>query len=120
MATRHYADGAPSVGDVRSATVIVNGLVAVLPTLSVARHVTVEVPNAKTLPAADLSHALANIGVTGMTPQQLATVLFDKCRVYTVAINTGPVKGVRVTPHLYTTTADRDALVKALADIARG
>jgi selenocysteine lyase/cysteine desulfurase len=29
-----------------------------------------------------------------------------------------PVKGVRVTPHLYTTTADLDALVKAIGELA--
>jgi selenocysteine lyase/cysteine desulfurase len=30
-----------------------------------------------------------------------------------------PVKGTRVTPHLYTTTADLDALVKAIGELAR-
>ena len=70
-------------------------------------------------PSGPRACAIANAGVTGMTPQQLATTLFDKYRVYTVAINTGPVKGVRVTPHLYTTTADLDALVNALREIGR-
>jgi len=64
--------------------------------------------------------AIANVGVTGVTPAQLATTLFDAHRVFTVAIDTGPVKGVRVTPHLFTTTADLDALVTALGAIARG
>jgi selenocysteine lyase/cysteine desulfurase len=36
-----------------------------------------------------------------------------------VAIDTVPVKGVRVTPHLYTTTGELDALVKALGELAR-
>lgn len=62
--------------------------------------------------------AIANVGVTGMTPKALADTLFDKYRIYTVAIDTKPVKGVRVTPHLYTTTAELDALVRAIGEIA--
>ncbi len=61
---------------------------------------------------------IANVGVTGLTPAALAGALFDRFRIYTVAIDTGPVKGVRVTPHLYTTTAELDALVKALRELA--
>jgi selenocysteine lyase/cysteine desulfurase len=68
-------------------------------------------------PSGTRACAIANVGVTGLTPQQLAATLFDTYRVYTVAINNGPVRGVRVTPHLYTTTADLDTLVAALADI---
>jgi selenocysteine lyase/cysteine desulfurase len=71
-------------------------------------------------PSGNRACAIANVGVTGLTPQQLATTLFDAHKIYTVAINTGPVRGVRVTPHLYTTTADLDALVTALGAIARG
>lgn len=70
-------------------------------------------------PTGNRACAIANVGVTGMTPAQLATTLFDEHRIYTVAINTGPVRGVRVTPHLYTTTADLDALVTALTAISR-
>lgn len=71
-------------------------------------------------PRGDRACAIANVGITGMAPGDLATALFDRHKVYTVAIDTGPVKGVRVTPHLYTTTADLDALVTALQAIARG
>jgi len=71
-------------------------------------------------PSGNRACAIANVGVTGLTPQQLATTLFDAHNIYTVAINTGPVRGVRVTPHLFTTTADLDALVTALGAIARG
>jgi selenocysteine lyase/cysteine desulfurase len=45
--------------------------------------------------------------------------LFDTYGIYTVAIDTAPVKGVRITPHLYTTPAELDALVKALGALAR-
>lgn len=71
-------------------------------------------------PTGNRACAIANVGVTGLTPQQLATTLFDNHRIFTVAIDTGPVKGVRVTPQLFTTTADLDALVTALGAIARG
>jgi selenocysteine lyase/cysteine desulfurase len=64
--------------------------------------------------------AIANVAVAGLTPAQLAASLFDRFRIYTVAIDTVAVKGTRVTPHLYTTTADLDALVKALTELARG
>jgi selenocysteine lyase/cysteine desulfurase len=37
-----------------------------------------------------------------------------------VAIDTVAVKGIRVTPHLYTTTAELDAFVKAMGGLARG
>jgi selenocysteine lyase/cysteine desulfurase len=63
---------------------------------------------------------IANVGITGMTPAALATALFDTYNIFTVAIDTVAVKGTRVTPHLYSTTADLDALVKALGELARG
>ncbi len=70
-------------------------------------------------PAGQRACGIANVGITGRTPEDLATALFDRFRIYTVAIDTGPVKGVRVTPHLYTTTADLDALVAAVTALAR-
>jgi selenocysteine lyase/cysteine desulfurase len=62
---------------------------------------------------------IANVGIAGKTPGQTAAALFDTFGIYTVAIDTVPVKGVRVTPHLYTTTGELDALVKAIGDVAR-
>lgn len=64
--------------------------------------------------------AIANVAVAGLTPADLAAALFDQYGIYTVAINTVAVKGARVTPHLYTTTGDLDALVRALTALARG
>jgi selenocysteine lyase/cysteine desulfurase len=61
---------------------------------------------------------IGNVGITGIQPAALADALFDRFRIYTVAIDTGPVKGARVTPHLYTTTAELDALVKAITALA--
>ncbi|GAB3034210.1 aminotransferase class V-fold PLP-dependent enzyme [Spirosoma pulveris] len=64
------------------------------------------------------SCAIANVGVAGKTPAELAKVLLDKYKIFTVAIDSPPVQGVRVTPHVYTTTAELDAFVKALQELA--
>jgi selenocysteine lyase/cysteine desulfurase len=70
-------------------------------------------------PTGSRACGIANVGITGKAPGAIADALFDQHKIYTVAIDTVPVKGVRVTPHLYTTTADLDALVRALGDLAR-
>ncbi|GAB4039984.1 aminotransferase class V-fold PLP-dependent enzyme [Spirosoma jeollabukense] len=62
--------------------------------------------------------AIANVGVTGKEPAELAKLLFDKYKIFTVAIDGANVHGVRVTPHLYTTTAELDQFVKALKELA--
>ena len=62
---------------------------------------------------------IANVGIEGWKPGVIAEALLEKYRIFTVAIDTVPVKGVRVTPHLYTTTDELDALVKALGELAR-
>ncbi|HEY2395119.1 MAG TPA: aminotransferase class V-fold PLP-dependent enzyme [Rudaea sp.] len=64
------------------------------------------------------SCAIANVGVDGVAPADLAKTLFDRYHIFTVAIDGAGVHGVRVTPHLFTTTAELDALVKALIQIA--
>ena len=68
--------------------------------------------------APDRSCAIANVGIDGMAPADLAKVLFDKYRIFTVAIDGAGVHGVRVTPQVFTTTAELDGLVKALTEIA--
>ncbi len=62
--------------------------------------------------------AIANVGIPGKTPADLAKILFERYKIFTVAINYAGVFGVRVTPHLYTTTAELDSFVKALHEIA--
>ena len=68
--------------------------------------------------AIERSGVTANVGVEGMAPADLAKTLFDKYRIFTVAIDGAGVHGVRVSPHLFTTTAELDALVRALTQIA--
>jgi len=64
------------------------------------------------------SCAIANVGVDGIAPAELAKRLFDEYRIFTVAIDGAGVRGVRVTPQVFTTTAELDALAKALTEIA--
>jgi selenocysteine lyase/cysteine desulfurase len=64
--------------------------------------------------------AIGNVGVAGMAPGDLARTLLETFNIYTVAIERPPVHGVRVTPQLYTSTEELDALVAALRQIATG
>jgi len=63
------------------------------------------------------SCGIANVGITGIKPGDLAKTLLDKYKIYTVAIDGAGVHGCRITPNLYTTTDELDALVKALGEI---
>lgn len=64
--------------------------------------------------------AIGNVGVKGMKPANLADTLFKKYKIYTVAIDNeaAGVQGVRITPNIYTTTAELDELVRALRELA--
>jgi len=64
--------------------------------------------------------AIANVGIDGMNPGALAKTLMERYRIWTVAINTAGVSGVRVTPQLFTTTTELDQLVTALRELAAG
>lgn len=64
------------------------------------------------------SCAIANVGVAGIKPGDLMDILMKKYRVWTVAIDGAGVHGVRVTPHLFTNTAELDVFVKALRELA--
>src|SRR5580698_3558184 len=71
-----------------------------------------------TPPDAKRSCAIANVGVKGIAPGDLAHILLEKYKVYTVAIDGAGVHGVRVTPQVYTSTADLDTFVRALNELA--
>ena len=63
------------------------------------------------------SCAIANVGIKGMKPADMADVLLKKYRIYTVAIDSAGVHGCRITPNVYTTTAELDVLVNALMEM---
>lgn len=64
------------------------------------------------------SSGIANVGVKGLSPAELADKLFNDFNIFTVAIDTEAVKGTRVTPHLYTKLEELDTLVNALKELA--
>ena len=64
------------------------------------------------------SGAIANVGVTKLTPAALADALFTRYKIWTVAIDSAGVHGTRVTPQLFTTIAELDALIRALKELA--
>ena len=64
------------------------------------------------------SCAIANVGVENIKPAELAKILLEKYKIYTVAIDGRGVHGCRITPNVYTLTSELDQLVKALKEIA--
>ncbi len=58
--------------------------------------------------------AIGNVGVEGRRPGELDSFLMDKFKVHTVAIEWENIKGVRVTPNVYTTTKQLDVLVEGI------
>ena len=66
------------------------------------------------------SCAIANVGIARMKPGDLSRTLLEQYRIWTVAIDVAGGHGARITPHLFTSTADLDALVAALKELARG
>jgi selenocysteine lyase/cysteine desulfurase len=63
------------------------------------------------------SCGIANVGVKTMKPADMATKLLDKYKIYAVAIDGQGVQGCRITPNVYTTTAELDVFVKALVEM---
>jgi selenocysteine lyase/cysteine desulfurase len=61
---------------------------------------------------------IANVGVEGIKPADLATILLTRYNIYTVAIDYANVHGCRITPNVYTTTDELDVLVKALKELS--
>ena len=64
------------------------------------------------------SCGIANVGIAGMTPADLAKRLMDEYKIFTVAIDTANVHGCRITPNVYTTLEELDAFVAALKKLA--
>jgi selenocysteine lyase/cysteine desulfurase len=63
------------------------------------------------------SCGIANVGIRGMKPSDQGDILFNKYKIYTAPIDGAGVHGCRITPNVYTTTAELDILVKALTEI---
>jgi selenocysteine lyase/cysteine desulfurase len=66
----------------------------------------------------EFSCAICGVTVDGMTPGELDSALFTKYKIHTTSIVIENIKCVRITPHVYTTIADMDKLVRAITEIA--
>jgi len=64
------------------------------------------------------SCAICGVSIDGMTPSELENALFNQYKIHTVGIVWENISCVRVTPHVYTTIADVDKLVRAIGEIA--
>ncbi len=62
--------------------------------------------------------AISNIAIEGMKPAEVAGTLHTKHKIHTVAIDWENIHGVRVTPHVYTSTKDLDRLIAAIRSMA--
>lgn len=58
--------------------------------------------------------AIGNVLVEGKKPATLDSFLLEKYKVHTVAIEWENIRGVRVTPNVYTTTQQLDVLVEGI------
>ena len=67
---------------------------------------------------ASRSCGIANVGIEGILPADLAKRLMTEHKVFTVAIDYANVRGCRITPNLYTTTQELDSFVLALKTLA--
>jgi selenocysteine lyase/cysteine desulfurase len=78
-----------------------------------------DLPNVILNTPADLTRScgIANVGLKSMKPSELGDILFSKYTIYTAPIDGAGVHGCRITPNVYTTTADLDVLVKALSEL---
>jgi len=67
------------------------------------------------------SCGIANVGITGVKPADLASTLLDKYKIFTAPVDNAAagVHGVRVTPHVFILPRELDGLVKAIGEIAR-
>lgn len=64
------------------------------------------------------SCGIANVGIKGIKPADLARRLLKDYKIFTVAIDYANVQGCRITPNVFTTIDELDAFVKALKQIA--
>lgn len=66
------------------------------------------------------SCGIANVGIAGLNPKEMAKILLEDYNIWTVGIDSPQVKGCRITPNVYTTIEELDSFVLALKDMAMG
>ena len=68
----------------------------------------------------EFSCALATFTVEGWKPEEIDRKLFDSRKIHASVVNFEALKGVRITPHVYTTTRDLDKLVECIKEMSMG
>lgn len=63
------------------------------------------------------SCAIGTLAIDDVDPAKLAAHLFAKHRIFVIAIDHPSVKGIRVTPNVYTTVAEIDTFTRAVQDV---
>lgn len=63
--------------------------------------------------------AIGLLSVDGKTPAELDNFLFTNCKIHAVGIEWENIKGVRVTPNVYTTLKNLDVLVDGIEKFAK-
>ncbi len=66
---------------------------------------------------AESSCSLVHLGYRGKTGAEIEQHLFGKYKVHCVAIDYEGLKGVRITPHVYTSLRDLDVLVEGIMSL---
>ena len=79
-----------------------------------------EVPNIliNTPFATHRSCGIGNVGLTNMSPAELAKRLYEEYQIFTVAIDYANVKGCRISPNVFTTTKELDSFIDAMKYLA--
>jgi selenocysteine lyase/cysteine desulfurase len=79
-----------------------------------------DVPRVVVNTPADINRhgGIGNVGIESTDPRELADTLFRDYRIFTVGIDRPGVRGLRITPNLYTTTQELDALVSAIKELS--
>lgn len=64
------------------------------------------------------SCAIATVGIEGKKHSEIESYLMEKFSIHCVAIQWQQINGVRITPHVYTSTEDLDRLAEGLLSLA--
>ena len=64
------------------------------------------------------SCGIGNVGLSNMSPSQMSNILFEKYKIFTVAIDYANVKGCRISPNIFTTTNELDQFISAVKEMA--
>jgi selenocysteine lyase/cysteine desulfurase len=64
--------------------------------------------------------AIGLVNVEGKKPNEFESFLENSYKIHTVAIEWENIKGIRITPNVYTLTKDLDELVEGITKFATG